>query len=148
MAKPSVLIVDDEPSVRQAVEDALKREGYDLFYAESGEQGLAIVDNIHPTVIILDLVMPGMGGLEFVANLKLSLAERYSLIVLSGHGDADGRRECFDAGINIILRKPFDIYEIRGVVRNAVAMRNIVGTLDELENRVRDLTALNEDADS
>ena len=89
-----------------------------------------------------------MGGLEFVANLKLSFAERYSLIVLSGHGDADGRRECFDAGINIFLRKPFDIYEIRGVVRNAVAMRNIVGTLDELENRVRDLTALKEDADS
>ena len=132
MSNPSVLIIDDESSVREAVEEALKREGYDFFQAENGEGGLSLAHNRHPTVIILDLKMPGMDGLEILANLKLSTSVSSSAIVLSGHGDANGRRECYDAGINIFLRKPFDMYEIRGVVRNAVALQHLAHGLDEL----------------
>ena len=152
MPKPSVLIIDDEPVVRTAVQTALKREEYDLIYAENGEEGLSLALNHLPTVIILDIRMPGMGGIEFLAKLKLSPSDPYSVIVLSGHGNAGERRECYDAGVNIFLRKPFDMYEVRGVVRNAVALQQVANGLDdlvrernaELENRVQEITALNE----
>ena len=137
MANSSVLIIDDEQSVRDAVVDSLKREGYDIFQAENGEEGLSLVHSLHPTVIILDLKMPDMDGLNFLINLKSSSSVTSSVIVLSGHGDPDGRRECYGMGINIFLRKPFDIYEIRGVVRNAVALQH-------LTNRVQALTVLKE----
>ena len=125
MPKSSVLIIDDEPNVRKAVEEALKRGGYEFFQAGDGEEGLSIVHSFHPTVIMLDLRMPGMDGFNFLANLKLNSSDIKSVIVLSGHGDGDWRKECYDAGINIFLRKPFDIYEIRGAVRNAVAMHHL-----------------------
>ena len=152
MTKPSVLIIDDEQNVRDAVAEALKREGYDIFQADNGKEGLSLVHNLHPTVIILDLKMPGMDGLKFLANLQLSASVISSIIVLSGHGGVDGRRECYDSGINIFLRKPFDMYEIRGVVRNAVALHHLTSSLDkvvvgrnaDLEDRVRELTALKE----
>ena len=90
MPKPSVLIIDDEPVVRTAVQTALKREEYDLIYAENGEEGLSLALNHLPTVIILDIRMPGMGGIEFLAKLKLSPSDPYSVIVLSGtHGGID-----------------------------------------------------------
>jgi len=130
MAKPSVLIIDDEPMVRKGVEEALQREGYDFLQAENGEEGLLLVHKLHPTVIILDLKMPGMDGLKFLADLKLSPSDLYSFIVLTGHGGVDGRKECYNAGINIFLRKPFDMYELRGAVRNAITLRHLANGLD------------------
>ncbi|PKB78133.1 MAG: hypothetical protein BZY88_19865 [SAR202 cluster bacterium Io17-Chloro-G9] len=151
MSTPSVLVIDDEDAVREAVAEDLKREGYDLVFAGNGLDGLSRLQERTPTVIILDLRMPVMGGLEFLAKIKLKPTDPYSVIVLTGHGNADAVKECYDAGVTIFLKKPFNLYEVRGVVRNAIAMKQLTNHLDDmvknqtaqLEQRVREVTALN-----
>lgn len=129
----------------------LKREGYELTFAGNGQDGLSRLQEQTPTVIILDLRMPIMDGLEFLASIKLKPTDPYSVIVLTGHGNAEAVKQCYEAGVTIFLKKPFNLYEVRGVVRNAIAMKQLTNHLDDmvqaqtnqLEQRVREVTALN-----
>ena len=132
MPIPKLLVIDDERAVREAVAESLKSEAYDLFFAENGEEGLRITRRESPTVIILDLKMPVMNGLEFLASVDLGPQVPYSVLVLTGHGDLDAVKGCYDAGISLFLRKPFDIKEIRGVVKHAVGVQQLVNHLEEL----------------
>ena len=151
MSTPSVLVIDDEDAVREAVAEDLKREGYDLVFAGNGQDGLSRLQERIPTVIILDLRMPVMDGLEFLSKIRLKPTDPYSVIVLTGHGNADAVKECYEAGVTIFLKKPFNLYEVRGVVRNVIAMKQLTNHLDDLvknqttqlEQRVREVTALN-----
>ena len=152
MPKPSVLIIDDEPTVRSVVVEGLKREGYDFFHAENGEEGLTLARDHVPTVIILDLRMPVMDGLEFLAKVSLKPSDPYSVIVLTGHGDEDAVKGCYDAGVINLLRKPFKLHEIRGAVRNAIALKLLTNQLGhlvrardaELESRGLEIVALSQ----
>ena len=151
MPKPSVLVVDDDQAVRNAVAEDLKRENYDLLFAENGLEGLRMVRDAPPTVIILDLRMPVMGGLDFLDQIQLKPSDPYSVIVLTAYGDDDSLKACYDGGASTFLKKPFNLYEIRGVVKNAVAVKQLTNQLDELvtertadlEQRMREVSALN-----
>ncbi len=132
MTDPSVLIIDDESAVREVVVEGLKREGYDFLHAENGEEGLALAQQHLPTVIILDLRMPVMDGLEFLAKVSLKPSDPYSVIVLTGHGNENAVKECYDLGVINFLRKPFKLHEIRGAVRNAMALKQLTNHLDNL----------------
>lgn len=151
MPKPSVLVVDDDQAVRDAVAEDLKRENYDLLFAENGLEGLRMVRDAPPTVIILDLRMPVMGGLDFLDQIQLKPSDPYSVIVLTAYGDDDSLRACYDGGASTFLKKPFNLYEIRGVVKNAVAVKQLTNKLDDLvtertadlEQRMREVGALN-----
>ncbi len=152
MSNPSVLIIDDEPSVREVVAEGLKRERYEFLHAENGEEGLALAQQHLPTVIILDLRMPVMDGLEFLAEVSLKPSDPYSVIVLTGHADDNAVKECYDAGVSNFLRKPFRLDEIRGAVKNAMALKQLTNHLDnlvregnaELERCEREIIALNQ----
>ena len=73
------------------------------------------------------------------------------MVVLTAYGDADAVKSCYDAGVSTFLKKPFNFFEIRNVVKNAVAIKNLSSHLDEmvqertteLEQRLREITALN-----
>lgn len=152
MTAPSVLIIDDEPAVREAVAQNLRRETYQLRFANNGEEGLKLMREAAPTVIILDLRMPVMDGLEFLAHIDLKPADPYAVVVLTGHGDTEAMRQCYDAGVSIFLKKPFNLYEIRGAVKNAITVKLLTNHLDhlvkertaELEQRMREIAALNQ----
>ena len=151
MTQPSVLVIDDDAAVRGAVAEDLKREGYDLHFATNGKEGLSRLQEIDPTVIILDLRMPVMDGREFLTQLRLQPSDPYSVIVLTAYGDADAVESCYDAGVSTFLKKPFNLFEIRGVVKNAIAIKKLSTHLEELvqertvelEQRLREITALN-----
>ncbi len=151
MTNPSVLIIDDDAAVREAVAEDLKREGYELHFANNGREGLERVQDVSPTVIILDLRMPVMDGHEFLSHLDLKPSDPYSVVVLTAYGDADSVKSAYDAGVSTFLKKPFNLFEIRGVVRNAIAIKQLSTHLDELvqertvelEQRLREITALN-----
>ena len=70
MEKPKILVIDDEEVSRDAVQKALKREGYDLFFAENGAEGLTVFQTVWPVVVILDLRMPVMDGTEFLKKIN------------------------------------------------------------------------------
>ena len=151
MANPSVLIIDDDAAVREAVAEDLKREGYQLHFANNGREGLERVQDVSPTVIILDLRMPVMDGHEFLSHLDLKPSDPYSVVVLTAYGDADSVKSAYDAGVSTFLKKPFNLFEVRGVVRNAIAIKQLSTHLDEmvqertveLEQKLREITALN-----
>ena len=151
MANPSVLVIDDDAAVREAVAEDLKREGYQLHFANNGREGLERVQEVSPTVIILDLRMPVMDGHEFLSHLDLKPSDPYSVVVLTAYGDADSVKSAYDAGVSTFLKKPFNLFEVRGVVRNAIAIKQLSTHLDEmvqertveLEQKLREITALN-----
>ena len=151
MTPPSVLVIDDDAAVRDAVAEDLKREGYELHFATDGMEGLKRLQEVAPTVIILDLRMPVMGGREFLAQLSLKPSDPYSVVVLTAYGDADAVKSCYDAGVSTFLKKPFNLFEIRGVVKNAIAIKQLSTHLEELvqertgelEQRLREITGLN-----
>ena len=130
MPKPSVLVVDDDQAVRDAVAEDLKRENYDLSFAENGLEGLRMVRDAPPTVIILDLWMPVMGGLDFLDQIQLKPSDPYSVIVLTAYGDGDSLKACYDGGASSFIKKPFNLYEIRGAVKNAVTVKQLTNPID------------------
>ena len=152
VTQATVLVIDDEEAIREAVAEDLKRERYRLVFAENGNQGLERLEDSAPTVIILDLRMPVMDGFEFLKAINLRPESPYLVVVLTGHGDADAIKISYDSGVCTFIKKPFNLYEIRGVVKNAVAVKQLTNQLDELvkectlelEQRVREVTALNQ----
>ncbi|NQW24631.1 MAG: response regulator [SAR202 cluster bacterium] len=152
MTTADVLIIDDESAVRDAVAEDLKREGYNLHFAQNGQEGIQQLRENCPTVILLDLRMPVMDGFEFLESIQLRPQDPYSVIVLTGHGDAGAIKICYESGVTTFIKKPFNLFEIRGVVKNAIAVKQLTNYLDELvksrteelEQRMREVTALNQ----
>ena len=89
MAK--VLVVDDEPGMRQVVLNVLKTEGHELFSAEDGKQAIELAKNESPVLVMLDMRLPDMDGLEILAEIKKMLPNT-QVIMLSGFGDVESVR--------------------------------------------------------
>ena len=123
MPNPSVLVIDDDIAVREAISAGLRQEGYDLLFAENGADALDVLKGATPRVVILDLKMPVMDGLEFLSNLQLKPSDPFSVVVLTAHVDDESAAACFEAGISALIKKPFTLNELRGAVQTAIANR-------------------------
>ena len=106
-----VLVVDDEENIRLVLKTLLRKHGYEVEVAESGEAALALVDAFGPDVILTDVRMPKMGGLDLLATLK---AKQYAatVIVMSAYGNVDLALEAMKAGAYDYVSKPFKPDEI------------------------------------
>jgi two-component system response regulator MprA len=121
-----VLVVDDDAGVRQAVGRALSFEGYDVEQAADGEAALAAVDTMAPDAIVLDLVMPGTGGLEVCRTLRAA-GNDVAVLVLTARHELSDRVAGLDAGADDYLVKPFALEELlarlRALVRRVTVQR-------------------------
>lgn len=114
----SVLVVDDERDIRDAVAEVLKDEGYEVLDARDGAEGLAQLRAHHPSVVLLDLMMPGMNGWEFCAARKRDPElSAIPVIVISALGSVSG----VDA--EAFLQKPFELEALLSAVRQCAAAR-------------------------
>jgi CheY-like chemotaxis protein len=112
----SILIVDDENDIREAVSELLAEEGYSVLEAASGAEALKQLREHHPSVVLLDLMMPGMNGWEFRAVQKGDPdLSRIPVIVLSALGRSSG------VEAEGYLQKPFEIQQLLDAVRAQVA---------------------------
>jgi two-component system response regulator MprA len=111
-----VLIVDDDRAVREAVGRALKLAGYDVHLADGGLEGLAQVAASAPDVIVLDVLMPDMDGLDVCRRLRSDRDRTPILMLTARHAVAD-RVAGLDAGADDYLVKPFDVDELKARVR-------------------------------
>jgi two-component system, OmpR family, response regulator MprA len=111
-----VLVVDDEPPVRDALERALSLEGYRVDLAEDGAQALKKVATEEPDVIVLDVLMPGVDGLETCRRLR---AEGHALpvLMLTARDAVSDRVDGLDAGADDYLVKPFALEELLARLR-------------------------------
>ena len=115
---PTILIVDDEPGMQQVMEAMLTSGGYNLAFAGNGVEALAKAAELTPDLILLDVVMPEMDGLEVCRRLRADpvLAE-VPIIIVTANEDHDSRLEGLQAGADDFLNKPLDRLEMRARVQ-------------------------------
>ncbi len=120
MAK-TVLIVDDDPATRRAVEGALKVEGIEARTAENGAQCLLAVKEDAPDLVILDVNMPVMDGLQALRAIRQDTATRHlPVIMLTVRDDDDDVARGWVTGVDFYLTKPFDLQDLLAAVRRAL----------------------------
>ncbi len=106
--KINILVVDDEDELRTLVRYELEQRGYQVSEAESGETALEILKSMRPRIVILDIRMPGISGLEVLETIrKDNLADK--VIMLTGVDELKIARDSLDLGANDFLTKPYDI---------------------------------------
>jgi len=111
--KKQVLIVDDEPNLRKILAAQLSRDGYDVMTAEDGEQGLAMLREHHIDLVVTDLKMPKVDGMELLRE-ALRLDPDLPVVMITAHGTVDTAVEALKIGAFDYLTKPFDKDEVRG----------------------------------
>jgi two-component system KDP operon response regulator KdpE len=115
MTGESILVVDDEPAIRRTLRANLAARGYDVYAAETGEEGLRHVVARMPRLIILDLMLPGLSGLEVCRSLRAMSG--VPILVLSARGEEATKIQALDLGADDYLTKPFGMGELLARVR-------------------------------
>ena len=103
-----ILVIDDEPSIRDLLDTLLRRKGYVVVLAESGRRGLELFRRDHPDVIILDMKMPGMDGLAVLQEIH-RLDPRQPVIILTGAGTAEMEQQVRALGVTEFVEKEFSL---------------------------------------
>jgi DNA-binding response OmpR family regulator len=127
-----ILVVDDEQEIRNLLDHFLRDQGYEVVLASDGNQALKLAAEENPQVIILDIKMPGLDGLEVCKLLKDKEETRLiPVIVITGF--EDNKMEALNRGADDFVNKPFDMAEIASRVKSALRIRHLT---DELERAV------------
>lgn len=117
-----ILIVDDEPAYRQIYSDTLTEVGFDCLEAETAEEALRIINSCKPAMIISDVKMPGMSGLDFLKSVKQSYPEMPFLLV-TAYADLKDAVSSLKLGAIDYLVKPVDLAELRSAVKDALGVK-------------------------
>jgi two-component system KDP operon response regulator KdpE len=131
--QPHILVVDDEPQITRVLRTSLAAQGYEVRVANDGETALEIVKDFTPDVVITDLAMPRMNGIELCRQLRK--ISQVPIIVLSVRGDERSKVEALDSGADDYVTKPFASGEllarIRAALRRSPPIGNVTQTLIE-----------------
>lgn len=100
-----LLLIDDEESIRRVLSLSLKSDGHEVTTAQNGEEGLKAFQEVSPDIVLTDLKMPGMDGLEVLKNVK-ELSPDTEVIVITGHGEMDSAIEALQLGASDFINKP------------------------------------------
>lgn len=116
--KPRILIVDDEPQIGRVMRTGLSSHGFEVRVASDGEAGLDLFNDWQPALVISDLSMPNVGGLELCRRLRL--VSDVPIIVLSVKSEESTKVEALDAGADDYVTKPFGLDELLARIRAAL----------------------------
>jgi diguanylate cyclase (GGDEF)-like protein len=129
---PVALLIDDSPDVHKLLSMRLRSDGIDLVSAITGPEGLRIAEEAPPSVVLLDIDMPGMDGFEVLRTLKDTDAMlNIPVIMLSGLHSPHDKVTAFDLGAVDFITKPFDITELRVRVRSALRISQLLRMLSQ-----------------
>ena len=121
LGKPYIVVVDDDESIRQGLANLISSAGYEAELYASAEEFLASAEADGAACLVVDLRMPGMGGLE----LQRRLASRGGgppIIIITAHGDDEARAEALAAGAVAFLNKPFKEETLLGAISAALSL--------------------------
>jgi len=131
----NILIVDDESSIRQSLKGVLEDEGYKVMGADSGESCLDLLRHRSFDVILLDVWLPGMDGLEALQKIK-EADDGAEVIMISGHGTIETAVRATKLGAFDFLEKPLSLEKTLILVKNAIAARKLRGENRELKRQL------------
>ena len=121
-SKPRILVVDDEPQLTRVLRTGLTSRGFDVRAAADGLAGFEMFSDWHPDLIITDLAMPNMDGLELCRRVRA--ISQVPIIILSAKGEAKTKVEALDIGADDFVTKPFGIDELLARVRASLRRAN------------------------
>ena len=110
-----ILIIDDEPAIRRLLVRVLRKAGHTTHEASNGDEGIELFHQVHPELVITDIVMPDMEGIEMIRKLRQA-APTLPILAISGSGTPLYLRAATGLGATAALAKPFDIAELLSVV--------------------------------
>jgi two-component system NtrC family sensor kinase len=135
-----ILLIDDEVAIIRVLSTSLKSDGYDVVTAYSGEEGLDIFRKESPDVILTDIKMPGMDGLEVLKKIK-EINPESEVIIITGHGDIDSAIEALQYGASDFINKPIREETLSIALNRAKEKldmrRKLKEYTDDLENMVK-----------
>jgi two-component system, OmpR family, KDP operon response regulator KdpE len=114
-----ILIVDDEPSIRRALRTTLRELGFEVVEAARGEEAVSLARTVRFAAILLDINMPGMGGVEACRRIR-QFAPKLSILMLTVRDSEDDKVEALEAGADDYITKPFALRELTARIRAAV----------------------------
>ncbi|GAB4562432.1 MAG: sigma-54 dependent transcriptional regulator [Geothermobacteraceae bacterium] len=115
----TILVVDDEASIRESLQGILQDEGYNPVFAEDGEQALAFLNSELPDLVLLDIWMPGMDGLEVLERIK-ALYPDLTVIMMSGHGTIETAVRATKMGAFDFIEKPLSLEKMLLAIQNGL----------------------------
>ncbi|MBT9568739.1 MAG: sigma-54-dependent Fis family transcriptional regulator [Thiobacillus sp.] len=136
---PHILLIDDEAIALSNLRHVFEREGYRVTACRSGDAGLAAMQTTSFDLVLTDLRMPGIDGMEVLAHIRATTPE-VPVIMITGHATLDSAVDAMKAGAYHYIAKPFRLAEAREVVRGALEMRRIKRENSELKLRIEQMS--------
>jgi two-component system, NtrC family, nitrogen regulation response regulator NtrX len=130
-----ILVIDDERSIRNTLKDILEYEKYEVDLAEDGKKGLEMVKQTEYDIILCDIKMPGMDGIEVLEQMN-TLAPDSPVVMISGHGNIDTAVESIKKGAYDFIEKPLDLNRLLITIRNAMDKSTLVNETKILKKKV------------
>lgn len=122
-----ILAIDDEPNIRRLIANEFSLEGFEVTTAKSGEEGIQLFDHGHHDVVLLDLELPGINGIETLKQLK-HLSPGVAVIIVTGHGNIETVVETMKLGAHDFITKPFNLEELIALVKKASAIHRCMAS--------------------
>lgn len=135
--KTTILIIDDDTSLRRVLEYNLQEAGYAVAAAASGEEGLRLFDEVAPALVITDMKMPGMDGMQVLKAIKERSPETL-VIIVTAFGTVDIAVEAMKSGAHDYITKPFNRDELRLTVANALRFNGLAAENKRLKSELSD----------
>lgn len=118
----TILIVDDQPGIRRLLMEVLTEEGYNVYAAANGYEGIQKAKELQPALILMDMKMPGMDGIETLRELKyLNQADR--VIMMTAYGELELVNSAKELGAYAYITKPFDIIELCTMIAKGISSK-------------------------
>ena len=138
---PKILLIDDEADILRVLSMSLRADGYEVVTALSGEEGLAVFEKESPDLVLTDIKMPGMDGIEVLKRIK-SLSDEPEVIIITGHGDIDSAIEALQFGASDFINKPVRDKALAISLKRALEKIDIKRRLKTYTHELEDQVAL------
>jgi two-component system nitrogen regulation response regulator NtrX len=132
---PHILIIDDEKSIRNTLREILEYEKYTVSEAKDGEEGLLMISSNEYDVVLCDIKMPKMDGIE-VLEKTIEMGKEFPVIMISAHGTIDTAVDATKKGAYDFLQKPPDLNRLLLTLRNALDRKNLVNEAKVLKRKI------------
>ncbi len=125
MNSPRILLIDDEIAFVRNVSELLKRRGYEVSIANSGMEGVRMLQENNCDVVVLDLRMPGLSGIEVLKKIRTEKKTAPEVIIMTGFATIDSATECLEHGAFDLVSKPIKIQDLAERITKAFQRRLI-----------------------